>query len=72
MYFLRKVTSHFLPKEKKNVFDKKNTTFLDDKERPCPSVALFEKTIFSESLKKILFFRVSFLRKISIHFPPKM
>ena len=23
MYFLRKVTSHFLPKEKKNVFDKK-------------------------------------------------
>ena len=37
-------------------------------ERSYPSAILFEKTIFSEHLKKI-YFHVIFLRKIIFHFP---
>ena len=47
---------------------KKRLPFQIVQERSCPGVILFEKTIFSEHLKKISYFCVSFLRKIVIHF----
>ena len=37
-------------------------------ERSCAGAALFEKTIFSESLKKILYFRVFFWERSSVIF----
>ena len=39
-------------------------------ERSCPRVVIFEKTIFSDSLKKTSYFRVFFWRKIIFHLPP--
>ena len=61
MYFLRKVIAHFLPKEKILCFwGKEIPSFEIIQERSCPGATLFEKTIFSESLKKISYFRVFF------------
>ena len=53
MYFLRRVISHFLPKEKNIMFSgKKTPSFQIIQERSFPSAALFEKTIFEvNSLK---------------------
>ena len=60
MYFLRKTLFHFLPREKISCFRQKTPTFFKIiQERSCAGVALFWKD-FSESLKKISYFRVSF------------
>ena len=48
------------PRKKYYVFGKKIPSFQIIQERSCPGVAPFEKTIFSESLKKISYFRVFF------------
>ena len=72
MYFLRKIISDFQPKEKYHIFMKKIPSFQIIQERSCLIVAFFEKTIFSERLKKISsYFRVFFLRKIIFLFPSK-
>ena len=60
MYFLRKVISHLLPQKKISCFQEKIPSFQTIQERSCPTATLFEKTIFSESLKKISYFRVFF------------
>ena len=67
MYFLRKVVSHYLPR-KKYVFGEKIPSFQIIQERSCPSVALFEKTIFSEGLMKVSYFRSFFLEISSFIF----
>ena len=68
MYFLGKVVSHFLPKEKISCLRGKIPSFQTIQERSCPSTALFEKTNFSESLKKISYFRVFFFEKEYLSF----
>ena len=61
MYFLRRTVFHFLPREKKIMFSgKKTPSFQIVQERSYAGAALFEKTIFSEGLKKISYFRVFF------------
>ena len=67
MYFLRRVISHFLPKKKNIYFREKIPSFQTIQGGSCPSATLFEKTIFSESLKKI-YFRVFFLEESSFIF----
>ena len=70
VYFLRKVISLiFYPGKKYHVFAKTIPRSQIVQERSYPSVILFEKTIFSEHLKKISYFHVIFLRKIIFHFP---
>ena len=60
MYFLRKTVFHFLPREKRSCFrQKKKTFFKIIQERLWAGAALFWRD-FSESLKKISYFRVSF------------
>ena len=51
----------FRPGKKYHVFGKKIPPFQVVQERSCPGAILFEKTIFSEDLKKISYFRVFFL-----------
>ena len=69
LYFLRNVPlSHFPPREKIPSFREKRLPFQIVQERSCPGVILFEKTIFSEHLKKTSYICISFLRKIIIHF----
>ena len=74
MYFLRKIIPNVSPKEK-NCFREKKPSLQIIQEKSCPSAALFEKTIFSERLKKISYFRVLlrgkiiFSGKINILFP---
>ena len=60
MYFLRRTVFHFLPREKRSCFGEKIPSFLIVQERSCAGAALFGKTIFSGSLRKISYFRVSF------------
>ena len=48
------------PGKKYDVFSKKIPSFQIIQERSCASAALFGKIIFSESLKKISYFRVLF------------
>ena len=50
----------FCPGKKDHVFGKKIPSFQIIQERSCAGAALFGKTIFSESLKKISYFRVFF------------
>ena len=59
MYFLKKIAFTFLPR-KNYVFGKKPPFFQIIQERSCPSSIPFEKTIFSEHLKKISYLRVFF------------
>ena len=60
MYFLRKAAaSHFLPREKISRLLEKNT-IIPDNIKIMYRCGLFGKTIFSESLKKISYFRVFF------------
>ena len=66
MYFLRKASFHFLPEEK-ICFREKIRSFQIIQERSCAGAALFGKTIFSLSLKKISYFRV-FFKKDTFHF----
>ena len=54
-----KAATHFLPREK-ICFWEKLPSFHIIQERSCIGAALFGKTIFSESLKKISYFRVFF------------
>ena len=54
--------------EKISYFWEKNTIFQIIQEMSCPSSALFEKTIFSERLKKISYFRVFFWERSSFIF----
>ena len=68
MYFLRKVISDFLPKERISCFREKIPSFQIIQERSCPGPALFEKTIFPESLKKISYFQVFFWERSSFIF----
>ena len=60
MYFLGKAVFRFLPRVKRSCFRGKNTIFPDNTERSCAGAAPFGKAIFSESLKKISYFRVFF------------
>ena len=60
MYFMRKAASRFLPREKISHFREKIPSFQIIQERSCAGAALFGKTIFSESLKKISYFPVFF------------
>ena len=70
VYFLRKVISLiFHPGKKYHVQGETIPRFQIVQERSYPTVILFEKTIFSEHLKKISYFHVIFLRKIIFHFP---
>ena len=57
VYFLKKIIPHFPSKEKISCFRGKN-----------PSAIPFEKTIFSEHLKKISYFRVFFWERSSFIF----
>ena len=50
----------FPQRKKDHVFGKKIPSFQIIQEISCPRAVLFEKTIFSEHLKKISFFRVFF------------
>ena len=59
MYFPRKTVFHFLPREKRSCFREKNTIFPDDTRKIMCRHGT-EKTIFSESLKKISYIRVFF------------
>ena len=68
MYFLRKTVFHFLPREKRSCFWEKIPSFQIIQERSCAGAALFGKTIFSEGLKKISYFRV-FFKKDHLSFP---
>ena len=54
--------------EKISYFWEKNTIFQIIQEMSYPSSALFEKTIFSERLKKISYFRVFFWERSSFIF----
>ena len=58
----------FCPGQKDHVFGKKIPSFQIIQERSCAGTTPFGKTIFSEGLKKISYFRY-FLRKIIFHFP---
>ena len=70
--FLEKGRPSLSLKGKKIMFSgKKIPSFQIIQEISCPSAVLFEKTIFSEHLKKISFFCVFFLRKIIFHFPSR-
>ena len=53
---------------KKYVFGKKIPSFQIIQERSCAGAALFGKAIFSESLKKISYFRVFFWERSSFIF----
>ena len=57
----------FCPGKKDHVFGKNISSFQIIQERSCAGATLFEKTIFSESLKKISYFRV-FLKKDRLSF----
>ena len=59
--FPKNVASHFVPREKISCFQEKNPSFQVIQERSCVGVDLFGKTIFSESLKKILYFCILFI-----------
>ena len=59
MYLLRNVIFHLLPKEK-ICFQEKNTIFPENTRKIMSQRDPFEKTIFSESLKKRSYFRVFF------------
>ena len=50
----------FCPRKKYHVFGEKIPSLQIIQERSCAGTALFGKTIFSESLKKISYFRVFF------------
>ena len=50
----------FCPVKKDHVFRKKIPSFQIIQERSCAGAAPFGKTIFSEGLKKISYFRVFF------------
>ena len=67
MYFLKKIASRFPPKEK-ICFRKKKTSFQIIQEKSCPGEVPFERTIFSEHLKKISYFRVFFWERSSFIF----
>ena len=58
----------FCPIKKNSCLWERNTIFPDNTERSCPGAALFERTIFSESLKKISYFRVFFWKRSSFIF----
>ena len=61
MYFLRMAASHFLPREKIScIRGKKKPSFQMIQEKSCARADPFGKTIFSESLKKISYFRAFF------------
>ena len=62
-----KAATHFLPREK-ICFWEKLPSFHIIQERSCIGAALFGKTIFSESLKKISYFRVFFWERSSFIF----
>ena len=72
VYFLRNVISlslSFTVQGKNITFTgKKIPPFQIVQERSYPSVILFGKTIFSEHLKKISYFRVFFLERLSFIF----
>ena len=58
----------FCPRKKYYVFGKKIPSFQIMQERSCTGAALFGKAIFSEGLKKILYFRVMFWERSSFIF----
>ena len=58
--FWKRLPPVFLPRKKYHAFGKKVPSFQIMQERLCPSAIPFEKTIFSEHLKKISYFRVFF------------
>ena len=60
MYFLKKIIFDFPSKEKHHVFGKKHTIFSDNTGKIMLRCDLFEKTIFSELLKKRSYFDVFF------------
>ena len=60
MYFLGKAVFHFLPREKRSCFWEKIPSLQIIQERSCAGAAPSGKTIFSEGLKKISYFRVFF------------
>ena len=64
VYFMRKIISHSLPKEKISCFRGKKTSFQIVQEGSCPGTA-----IFSEHLKKI-YVRVFFWERSSFIFHP--
>ena len=67
MYFLKKAAPNFLAREK-ICFREKIPSFQIIQERSCTGTTLFGKTIFSESLKKISYFRVFFWERSSFIF----
>ena len=60
MYFLGKAVFRFLPRVKRSCFREKIPSFQIIQERLCAAAAPLGKTIFSEGLKKISYFRVFF------------
>ena len=58
----------FSPRKKYHIFGKKIPSSQIIQERLCPSPALFEKTIFSESLKKTSYFCSFFWERWSFIF----
>ena len=69
VYFLGKVISpSFSVQGKGTMFSVIQNMVIQ--ERSCPRVVIFEKTIFSDSLKKTSYFRVFFWREIIFHLPP--
>ena len=67
----RSFLPRFPSREKILCFEEKIPPFQIVQERSSPSTVLFEKSIFSEHLKKISYFRVFFFffRKVIFHFP---
>ena len=58
----------FCPRKKYYIFGEKIPSFQIIQERSYPSAALFVKTIFSEGLKKISYFRIFFWERSSFIF----
>ena len=69
--FLRRATSHFLPREKILCFLEEIPSFQIIQERSCAGAALFGKIIFSDGLKEISYLCVFFCERSSFIFRPR-
>ena len=71
MYFLRKATSHFLPREKISCFWEKNTIFPDNTRKIMCRRGPFWKYHLFRKFEENIIFPCIFLRKIIFHFPSR-
>ena len=72
MYFLRKATSHFLPREKISCFREKNTIFPDNTRKIMCRRGPFWKDHLFRKFEENIIFQCIFLKKIIFHFSSKV